>query len=232
MTVIAGVDGCKSGWLCVWKNTSNGQINHQVFDNAHDLIHQKPRPLVIAIDIPIGLTDAGKRESDCQARKLLGKPRSSSVFPAPIRPALIARTREEASRITRTADGRGVGFQSWDIVPKIKEVDSVLINQPELQDFVHEVHPELSFWAWNVGKPMTAKKTKPGGKAQRRKLVDAYFGNDAFQSIRYERYKKDVADDDNDGISQQPQFGYVALHRLGGGTGVAWSIEGMGNRGG
>jgi predicted RNase H-like nuclease len=75
MTVIAGVDGCKSGWLCVWKNTSNGQINHHVFDNAHDLIHQKPRPLVIAIDIPIGLTDAG-----CKAGWLALIVQSGSVF--------------------------------------------------------------------------------------------------------------------------------------------------------
>lgn len=202
MSIIAGVDGCRAGWLGIWRDTDRGKIEHKVFRNAHDLIHQKPRPLVIAIDIPIGLTDAGKRDCDCMARKLLGQPRGTSVFPAPIRPALAAKSREEANRITRAADGRGVGAQSWGIFPKVKEVDTELIEKPGLQSFVHEVHPELSFWAWNGRKPMSVAKKKPEGKAQRRRLVDTYFGNDAFQSIRSEHYKKEVADDDiNDALA-------------------------------
>ena len=196
MTLIAGVDGCRAGWLTVWKNTELGQIGHQVFPNAYNLIYQTPRPSVITIDIPIGLTDDGKRECDCLARKLLGQPRGASVFPAPIRPALIARTREEACKITRAADGRGVGVQSWAIVPKIKDVDTVLVESTGLQDIVHEVHPELSFWAWNGQKPMTIPKKDDEGVLQRRKLVDAYFGGDEFQMIRSEHYKKEVADDD------------------------------------
>ena len=112
MSIVAGVDGCKAGWLGIWKDTGSGKFGHKVFNNAHDLIHQNPRPSVIAIDIPIGLTDTGKRDCDCQARKLLGQPRGTSVFPAPIRPALAAKSREEANRITSAADGRGVGAQS------------------------------------------------------------------------------------------------------------------------
>jgi predicted RNase H-like nuclease len=196
VSFIAGVDGCRAGWLCIWKDIETGKTSHQVFPYAHDLIHQNPMPSVIAVDIPIGLTDAGKRECDYQARRLLGQPRSSSVFPAPIRPALAAKFREEASRITSAADGRGVGVQSWAIVPKIKEVDTELIERPRLQDIVNEVHPELSFWAWNGRKPMSMAKKKPEGKAQRRRLVDTHFGSDAFQSIRSEHYKKEVADDD------------------------------------
>ena len=95
MTVIAGVDGCRAGWLCICKETETGNIGHQVHASFQSLINQNPFPKVIAIDIPIGLTDAGQRECDTQARKLLKKPRSNSVFPAPIRPALKATIREE-----------------------------------------------------------------------------------------------------------------------------------------
>jgi predicted RNase H-like nuclease len=41
----------------------------------------------VVIDILIGLPDRGSRACDVEARALLGKPRSSSVFPAPIRRA-------------------------------------------------------------------------------------------------------------------------------------------------
>lgn len=202
MSFIAGVDGCRAGWLCIWKDIETGKTSHQVFPYAHDLIHQIPMPSVIAIDIPIGLTDAGKRECDCQARKLLGQPRGTSVFPAPIRPALAAKSRMEASEITRVMDGRGVGAHAWAIVPKVKEIDSILARQPDLQNVVHEVHPELSFWAWNGWKPMSMAKKKSEGKAQRRRLIDAYFGNEIFQSIRSGNCKKDVADDDiNDALA-------------------------------
>jgi len=60
-------------------------------------LRNKPDDLaVLAIDIPIGLLD-GPRACDKAARKLLGQPRGSSVFPALSRPALGAQTYPEAS---------------------------------------------------------------------------------------------------------------------------------------
>jgi len=49
---------------------------------------------------------------------------------------------------------------------------------------------------------MSMAKKKSEGKAQRRRLIDAYFGNEIFQSIRSGNCKKDVADDDiNDALA-------------------------------
>ena len=94
MAIVAGVDGCKGGWFCAAKDAGTDSIWFGVYDNAKLLLQQQPEPLIIAIDIPIGLPEAGPRMCDIEARKLLG-PRRSSVFPAPIRPALQGNTRKE-----------------------------------------------------------------------------------------------------------------------------------------
>jgi len=105
---------------------------------------------VIAIDIPIGLPTAGPRACDREARRLVG-PRRSSVFPAPPRPSLSAST---------FADTTGLSMQSWNLVPKIREVDEAW--EPR----VVEAFPELVF-AVLAGAPMTHSKRTPEGQAER-----------------------------------------------------------------
>jgi len=96
---LAGVDGCKGRWLAVWLDLKTGVISSRVFDSAKDLCGALASVAVIAADVPIGLTNRGPRECDREARKRLGRPRASSVFPAPIRAALAAGSRTQASRI-------------------------------------------------------------------------------------------------------------------------------------
>ena len=89
MTRIAGVDGCRGGWLCITKDTETGEVTAEVFNSARELFSQDPSPAVLTIDMPIGLPERGSRRCDVEARFVLG-PRGRSVFPAPIRPALEA----------------------------------------------------------------------------------------------------------------------------------------------
>jgi predicted RNase H-like nuclease len=57
--------------------------------------------------------------------------------------------------------GKGLSQQAWGIAPKIKEVDDTIT--PENQQWVFEVHPEVSFWALAGEHPMAhGKKTKAG----------------------------------------------------------------------
>jgi predicted RNase H-like nuclease len=56
MTIVAGVDGCKTGWLCIAKDLNTGLITSAVFSNAQLLLQREPEPSIIAVDIPIGLT--------------------------------------------------------------------------------------------------------------------------------------------------------------------------------
>lgn len=125
MSWVAGADGCRIGWFRVCRETETGAIRFDVIGNVEGLITSDPQPGVIALFMPIGLTAAGARQCDLDAREALG-PRRNSVFPAPVRAALAVRNREEASTITQRIDGRRISTQAWAICPKIKEVDRVL----------------------------------------------------------------------------------------------------------
>jgi predicted RNase H-like nuclease len=98
---------------------------------------------LVAIDIPIGLSDRGPRACDLEARRRLGRPRASSVFPAPCRAALAATTYRCACRLSRGALGVALSMECFNILPKIRQVDALMT--PGRQAFVREVHPELVF---------------------------------------------------------------------------------------
>ncbi len=193
--MVAGVDACRGGWLCLTRPETSGTISSVVHESAAALLGQERQPEVLAIDIPIGLTNLGVRDCDSIARKMLGS-RACCVFTAPIRPVLHAGTRTEASSIRKRAEGKKVSAQVWGIVPKIREIDRLLSANPSLQAFVREVHPEICFMAWNGGAPIADRKKSPGGKARRAALVAAYFGRRAFALVRERHPRTKVADDD------------------------------------
>jgi predicted RNase H-like nuclease len=195
MAVVAGVDGCKGGWFCVAKDAGADSIGFGIYNDAKDLLYQQPEPTIITIDIPIGLTEAGPRTCDIEARKLLG-PRRSSVFPAPIRPALQGNTRKEADSISRKVDGRGVPAQAFAIYSKIREIDNILSAKPQLQERIKEVHPEVCFWALNDKKAMPNTKKSKEGKEQRRNLISKVFGTEIIDKIRTEYRRNTVSTDD------------------------------------
>ena len=140
---IAGVDGCRSGWLCV--RNREGDIQAEVFPNFGQLLKLLPGTTVIAIDIPIGLPTAGERACDRMARKALGAPRSSSVFPAPIWAVMDEIDYVVACSKHRDTDGRALSKHAFAILPKIAEVNRLILNDETLQGRVREIHPELCF---------------------------------------------------------------------------------------
>jgi predicted RNase H-like nuclease len=99
---------------------------------------------VVAIDMPIGLSEDGVRACDVRARKLLGRA-GSSVFPAPLRQVLAARDYADACAISVQHSGKALSKQAWNLVPAIRSLDDALGDPP--LDHVVEVHPELAFRA-------------------------------------------------------------------------------------
>lgn len=195
MAIIVGVDGCRAGWLCIKKNVDTGVVSSEVFSNAQSVLQQKPEPLVVAVDIPIGLTESGPRQCDIEVRKLL-KERRSSVFPAPIRPALHASSRKQADEIQGGIEGKGVSKQSFALYGRIIEFDKILSDNPSIQQSVKEIHPEVCFWACNNNKPMPHYKKSEEGGAERHNLISKYFGHKAIMDVRSKYHVNKVAHDD------------------------------------
>lgn len=178
-TTLVGLDGCRGGWVAL-AQTGDAVVAHflATLDELDAL-----SPCVAAIDIPIGLPDAGPRPCDTLARRALGRPRGSSVFPVPVRSVLGAATYAEACRLNRAADGRGISRQAWNLVPKIREADAYLRARPGSQTWLRESHPELAFARW-AGHAMRFNKKSAAGRAERLRLVEARFGVGALAAAR------------------------------------------------
>jgi len=171
--IVAGVDGCPGGWVNFEVALPSRTTTVVIIPKLSELLARSPRPKLVAIDIPIGLPTEGARACDVGARKLLGKPRSSSVFPAPVRATLAASTYKEACKLSQEAQGKSLSRQAFDILAKIREVDDLIT--PELQTWMFEIHPELSFWALNDRFSLKHKKSTREGKEERLKLLLPHF---------------------------------------------------------
>lgn len=178
--MIAGVDGTSKGWVAVLCGDRLEAPQSIFIERLVDL----PRHLqLVAIDVPIGLPDQGARAADRLVRAALGEPRRRSVFPCPVRPALSARSWEEACAQTQAIDGRRVSKQTYAILGKVVEADAFVRSDPWARRVVYEVHPELSFARW-AGAPMSHGKKTPAGRRERRQLVAATFGPSVFDTLR------------------------------------------------
>ena len=165
---VVGVDGCRSGWFAV-RLECGGYSSIDVFPRIEDLCNEWSDASLILIDIPIGLSDTNRR-CDRDARKILGH-RHSSVFPPPCREALQASTYREASEDNFGVTGRKLSKQAWGILPKIKQVDEFLRLDPDAKRRIREVHPEVCFWAFAGGVPMTTRKRRRDGWQERLSLL-------------------------------------------------------------
>ena len=170
-----GVDGCPYGWFSVGLDNCEG-YEVQVFKTLGELLDHYGDARLVLVDIPIGLPQGGEgRDCDREARKLLGRPRGSSVFPTPTRPT--AEQAAESPRDYRSAAetehcfaGKGISKQAFAIAPKIAEVDKVLLDRDASAPPVREVHPEICFWALNNRQPMRSRKKVREGERERERL--------------------------------------------------------------
>ncbi|MFZ2490450.1 MAG: DUF429 domain-containing protein [Thermoanaerobaculia bacterium] len=177
---IAGIDGCRAGWVAVIEDAEG--LHALVAATDAELYDVIDSAAITAIDIPIGLAESGARACDHHARRFLGGGHSS-VFPAPLRALVAIHDHAEAARRSREVQGKGVSRQAVAIYPKVQQIDRILQMHRELRDRVCEVHPEVSFVAWNNGAALGASKHTPEGVELRRALVATHFGSEAVESV-------------------------------------------------
>jgi predicted RNase H-like nuclease len=189
------VDGCPAGWLCLVERAGSADLAAHVYTTVRDLLAATHDCEVVAVDIPIGLTDAGPRRCDVEARRLLG-PRRSSVFPAPVRATLDATSYLDACERSAAAHGKRLSRQAFAILDRIRDVDAALRTEPDARERVYEVHPELCFYEWNDARPMPHSKHTSEGFRDRLALVTRDFGPEAYQRVRTSVRRGQATDDD------------------------------------
>lgn len=184
-----GVDGCRGGWLAMtvkvdgdragadgigrgkqyaFTSTMFALHNHLLFGELCEISE------LVLIDIPIGLPDQGEeRESDRLVRQALRK-RGGSIFPVPSREAVYAETYAAACEINVAQQGKKISKQTWNLVPKIKDIDRFLQRCPHCSEVLRESSPEYAFQIL-AGGPLEYKKSDPRGIEERLALCTEHL---------------------------------------------------------
>ncbi|WP_435334169.1 DUF429 domain-containing protein [Haloarchaeobius sp. TZWWS8] len=154
-----GADGSPDGWIAVGYDDS-GFVGVNRYSDITELWDDGRDAETILVDVPIGLADdAAAREPEREARRVLAG-RTSSVFNVPIRSVLDEEDYHEANRKQKETIDKGLMQQTFNIAPKIREVDVLLRGDRDAtQDVLREAHPEVCLWAFNDGTPMRFSKT-------------------------------------------------------------------------
>ncbi len=184
MAWIAGVDGCKAGWIAALQDLETHELTPVVAASFQEIAHGERAPILTAVDMPIGLAERGPRQCDLEARALLGR-RGAAVFPAPPRPLLETSSYAQANALCRKLmDGKGLSRQSYNLTGKILEVDRVVRTAgrqngqgaPAWGLPIRECHPELAFLAMNGGQALPVSKHEAAGLEFRRVLLERELG--------------------------------------------------------
>ena len=194
MTTVIGIDGCRAGWITA-KILDNQLISFQIIENLNDDYLKQSNFSHIGIDIPLQLSHTGKRLAEIEARRLLKK-RACTIFSPPTLNALMAKNYIDACDVNFKECGKRISKQSWNLFPKIIEAHTFLENNSITKLGVFEVHPELSFMAMNDMNLIEVSKKTDIGKEIRIKLIQKFFPNFSFESVRNKYKKNQVLDDD------------------------------------
>jgi predicted RNase H-like nuclease len=160
---VAGVDGCRDGWVVA---TNDGVTLSRSFATIADANFD-----LVAVDMPIGLPDAWGRAADRAARSYI-RPRGACIFSAPPRSLLAYDTYTDANAAAKADYGCGLTRQTFNLFEKLRDVDAV-IDATNQHRFA-EASPECSFRAL-TGSVLAPKRT-PAGRRARLVALEAEFG--------------------------------------------------------
>jgi predicted RNase H-like nuclease len=204
--VALGVDGCRAGWVAALAYGSAERPTRtslKRFSDIDELLawrtHQESEP-VVAVDVPMGLPDrVGLRSCDAEARARLGR-RWMCGFEPPdrelygrdfvsARTLVWARRDDDPEAVFHVLTQQGV-----QIMNKIEEVDRALVSDPSRQDWLIEVHPEVSFREM-AAEELPRKKSAAGKKRRLALLRNCFSDIDGcLRAVPWLR--KEVAYDD------------------------------------
>lgn len=193
--IVAGVDGCRTGWIMV--KCEVGEFEFGIYERFEALLFENPDLDRILIDIPLGLSSEHHPRTIDKVLRAELKGRSSTVFTPACRVAIYKHSYEEAKKTNLALEGKSLSIQSYNISSKIRELDDLLIQKNPVVPIL-ESHPELCFKYLNQGKVLSSKKSTPVGLKERLELLSAFDPQikSLFEKILASTKRKEVAKDD------------------------------------
>lgn len=172
-----GIDGCRRGWVAAVLGDRLELIFSETLEEVRGLVVSSTLTL---IDMPMGLKSEGQGERVCdvEARKFL-KRRKMSIFPVPCRQAVYTDSYRKANEVNREVLGKGLSKQSYNLFPKIREVDSFITKDSEILKRIIEGHPEISFGRTS-GMEMEHNKRSLEGFQERLEAIEKFLPGAAF----------------------------------------------------
>ena len=167
--VVLGADGCPGNrWVVA---EVGDDVRWHLVTGATALLELAAElgAVAVAVDVPVGLPEAGVRACDVAARRRLAGGGASSVFAAPPRAALEHATYAAARRCLPT-----LSAQTFALVERIRDVDAALpAAGPDVHALVVECHPEVSLRTL-IGAALPRKRSAPGALRRLRALEQVY----------------------------------------------------------
>lgn len=180
-----GVDGCRGGWIAAVLD--HGELRLEHYDSISSLVKEYPAFDAFLIDMAIGLRNNQEQiRPDSAAKEELGF-KASSVFPIPCREAVYAEEEDAKKSANLRILGKSLPKQTLAIIPKIRELDEFLRDNPEYKNKILESHPEVCFARLN-GAVVTSRKNEEPGLTERRHILVEYLDRDDLLGL-YDKAK-------------------------------------------
>lgn len=175
-----GIDGCRGGWIAA--EIRNGSLAFHKFGTLKEMTETISFESCL-IDMVIGLQGNDRQiRPDSMARKIL-KGRASTVFPAPCRKAVYGGTKAERLEANVQVLHKKFTSQTDAIIPKMREVDMFLQENPRYKNVIQETHPEVCF-ARLKGRVLMTSKHDSEGIRERIQVIEEYLPEVTEERIR------------------------------------------------
>lgn len=193
-----GVDGCKGGWIASIYDSGSFEIKK--YSSVDELVEANKNYNELLIDMVIGMQSSKDEVRPDNAARALIPGRTSTIFAVPARQAIYADTREAIREANKTALGKDLPAQAIAIIPKMRELDEFLQENPAHKNRLKESHPEVCFSRLN-GSVVMSRKADGEGITERVGIIKQYIPDITDEYIYQEAKRfKCNADDIVDSI--------------------------------
>ncbi|PSQ58120.1 MAG: hypothetical protein BRD23_07680 [Halobacteriales archaeon SW_9_67_25] len=185
MATHIGVCWASTGWFGVVLRNGDWTADH--FPSVWSLWKYHSDADRILVDVPVGLPMDARRACDVEAKRKL-RPHGRRICYAPVREAVYEGNLDDAKE-TNEAAGYSIQNQAWPRVPRVREVDEFIDENPGARDRLRETRPELCFYALNGHNPVAdSKRTDEGIRRRLALLADELPDATAIYEACRDRY--------------------------------------------